>query len=139
MINDIVTISLICVTVHALTRETGMFSVWQKICCDKEENLRTVMFEPLTECFGCMASFWTIMYLGIEERIAFFELEMFVICYAVWLAFSFIDSEIERVAKWLYLASVFVALWLCDAVLLMLCVYGLNYILCPFVCRDESI
>ena len=85
MIDNIVTISLLCVTVHALTRETGMLSFWQKIIVDKELNLRTVLFEPLTECLCCMASFWTVVFLGLDGRISTIQLGIFLGAVFAWL------------------------------------------------------
>ena len=135
MLQDIVIVWFLTMGVFALTKEQMPFEFWSKISRDENLELRSILFEPLTECLCCMASFWTCVWFGYQYQndglflaavlAAFFG----VLNISVYLGRAY---DVDWLFKWIYFALVIifamvlkthrVELFIC-----MVSVVGINY------------
>ena len=140
MFEDIVVISLLCWGIHVLTREGQILGMWQLFAYDKEKELRSTFFEPLSECVTCMASFWTCIYLCVIGETHVLGLSLFLIIFFTILFVDWATSkESSGIGKFLYLISVVGLISIIDSLIpcliVMIGASALNYIICCLVYR----
>jgi len=80
MLQDIIIVWFLTMGVFAITKNQMPFAFWQKIACDKNLELRSILFEPLTECLCCMSSLWTCIWFGYSNLQFFFCLPFIAAC-----------------------------------------------------------
>ena len=118
--------------VHTLTREDCILSFWQKIVNDKDLELRSNLFEPLTECLVCMSSLWSCVFLsyfqGMDTMTGFF----FIMAYLAVLMYDIVIGG-SSLNKILYFCIVAIVIFYLknpiQSIILMIAVAGLNFCL----------
>ena len=144
MLQDIIIVWFLTMGVFALTKEQMPFEFWQKIAYDKNLELRSILFEPLTECLCCMASFWTCVWFS-----KYHTDESFLGIIGFFFAFLILISshagraiDTDALIKFFYFATVFAfAIFLpthrIDFIICMVAVVGINYYLVRLIgsCR----
>lgn len=126
-------ISLFCVGLHTLTRESSIFYFWQKVVNDQDLELVSPLFDPLTECIVCMSSLWSCVFLCYYQGIDTMDAVFFILAY---LSLLFMDMAIGEkgsgIVKVLYLCLVaIIVLYLKNPIqsfIMITAVAGLNYI-----------
>jgi hypothetical protein len=135
MLQDIIIVWFLTMGVFALTKEQMPFEFWQKIAYDKNLEMRSILFEPLTECLCCMASFWTCVLFGYQYQNDTILLYAFVLLFiGVILLSSVIGRAVDcdALTKYFYFAVVLAfALFLkthrAEFFVCMVSVVGINY------------
>lgn len=137
MIKITILISLLCIGVYSLTREGSILGFWNSIAYDENEELRSELFEPLTECLFCMSSFWSCFYLMYYYQTPVDMRWFFLGIYILLLGTSILSKGEELITiltKYIYLFGIimFLVFGVSETIpstILMLSVAGLNYIL----------
>lgn len=125
------TIWVLILGVYGMTKPDGPFGFFFTWMYDEEEELRSLLFEPFTECLCCMSSFWTCIYFGVLHGLDL-NLVIFTGYFTTMALFCAIDFIFDWVAKWCYLVSVGVFICLLpensvDAAVCLVGVFGVNY------------
>lgn len=131
MIDHFFIIWVLVLGIYGLTKDGSLFGFAFTWMYDDEEELRTSLYEPVTECLCCMSSFWTCMYFGALQGLGL-NLVIFIFYFNVLALFDSIDFMPEDVAKWLYLTSVGVFIYFIpenniDALFCIVGIFGVNY------------
>lgn len=135
MLQDIIIVWFLTMGVFALTKEQMPFEFWGKIIRNENLEYKSILFEPLTECLCCMASFWTCVWFGYQYQndTAFLA--------AIWLLFWGILAvsisigrtlDVDWLFKWLYfiliiLFAVVLKTHRVEFFICMVAVVGINY------------
>lgn len=144
MLYHVVTITLICFGVFAVTRENSILGFWNKIVYAPDELPRSDLFEPLSECWVCMSSFWTCLYLSYEQGLSWEWVACGLLYYLLLLLLTFCGVDlINKSAKYFYLLGVLIFLTFAvegfvPSVILMISVAGLNSVLGTVICYLET-
>ena len=129
-------ICFVCVSIHSLTREGAICELWRYIVEDNTKEIRTELFNPVTECLFCMSTFWTCIFMSpqVDSKTNLLFLGLFFTL--VILSIMSGEKDSERF-KFSYLFIVFCFLLQTESFFysfsLMLCVNGLNYIVAQFL------
>lgn len=116
--------------IYGLTKKGSPFGFLCTWMYDEEEEMRSILFEPLTECLCCMSSFWVCIYFGVIHELAI-NLVIFVGFFSCFALFDSVNLFYDWVAKWFYFAIVGAFIYLLpenstDALLCMVGVFGIN-------------
>ncbi len=142
MLQDIIIVWFLTMGVFALTKEQMPFEFLGKISRDENMELRSVLFEPLTECLCCMASFWTCVWFGYQYQndyaflFIFFMAFFGVVLISVYIGRGF---DTDWLSKWTYFAIVIIfsmvlQTHMVEFFICMVAVVGINYHLCKITC-----
>jgi len=128
--DNIFVISLFCVGIHTLTRDNCILSFWQKIVLDEERELRTELFEPLTECLVCMSSLWSCVFLCYFQGVDSMTATFFIMAYLAVLAFDIAIGG-SSLNKILYFCIIAIVIFYLSnpiqSIIMMISVAGLNF------------
>lgn len=133
MLEDVFLISLLSLGVHALTRKQSILGFYRRIAEDMEGELRSIIFEPISECLTCMASFWGISYFAAVDRIDLEQYFLFVLCTIFSIILHLVWKDRKEILKFVYLATIIIILVqaqeavLCSMVIICSC--GFNYLI----------
>lgn len=118
---------------HSITRENGFLSFLGRFTTDKKGNIRSEMLNPFIDCYPCMSSFWTIIYLYYASYLDYWDLLLFL---AFFLAIAMIDYVINcyQGCKFVYLLLLCCLLELSgvavEGFLIMMTTYAMSYSFC---------
>lgn len=134
---DILFCSLFCTGLHGVTRK---LSIWSMIAYDKNNDLRSPLFEPIADCLTCMSSLWGsvyFVYINYPYGLLLDYLTVLVIGLCV-LVFGSMLLKIKPLILACYFALLATFLmdmpYLTDRyIIFVLCVAGCNYIIDNFL------
>ena len=133
MIEDILLVCAFCLGVHAITREQSVLGVWQKIIEDSFGELRSYLFEPISECVTCMASFWGLTYYCMVGRIELLYYIIFSVSVLLMIMIHLIWEDKRQLLKYIYLCLAMFLVYQAHQPLLCIVVLvsssGINYII----------
>lgn len=120
--------------VFALTKEQMPFEFWGKIAYDVKLNSRSVLFEPLTECLCCMASFWACIWFSQYHTDTSFLSAVWLLFWALLLISSYVGRavDIDALFKFLYFGlvvafAIILPTHRIEFIICMVSVVGINY------------
>ena len=127
MSNDFFIIWVLILGIYSMAADNGVFGFAFTWMYDKEEELRSVLFQPFLVCISCMASLWTCVYFGVKHG-AYLQLVIFVGNFGYTALFNGIDFYPDWLAKWTYLISVGVFIYLlpCENIEAIFCIVGIS-------------
>lgn len=146
MLEDVIIVWFLTMGVFALTKEQMPFEFWQKIAFDKNLEMRSILFEPLTECLCCMASFWTCFWFGWNYQLNTLFLSVILAFLCLVVLFSCVLKravDVDLFSKILYFSMVFFFVWMLpekhfECAFCMVAVVGINYHLVRIIGRCKE-